>query len=342
MNRRHDASVALCPHFSLEHFRGGEKWVTELANRLSAGGVDVSVHALPYAPGGERRVDAADVLVADVAYTEAWHHDLSTYDTAYVFYNPFAWVSFHGAARTVAGIHSWVYVSERLYEAHYGVVPTTVKVLYRLIGRWDLRQFDAVHAVTPAFDSPHPATHYIPNFVDVDRFRPGREPLGDEFTVLVTAAHIPEKGWDTARAVAAALPDDVTLAATGESDHPAVTSLGFLSESELADAYARSHVVLHPSRVDTDSMVINEACASGTPVVTTPLATHVRENEAILHRGSVAGMVDAICDLRGEWRDGTGYEHRCRVARETGEQHAVDRVLPRLERLLLGSPEVGA
>ena len=325
--------VALCPHISVRHFRGGEKWVVELANRLAADGVDVRVNALPYLPDGERRVRVEDVLDGDVPYAEAWRHDLSGVDVAYLFYHPLCRLSFSGQGASVAGIHSWVYVSKRLYERHYGVVPTAVKALYRTLGPLDLGGFDAVHAVTPAFDSPHPDTWYVPNFVDVERFHPGRAPTADRFTVLATAAHIPEKGWDVVRTVASRLPDDVRLLATGSCEDPEVEDLGFLTEDELARAYARAHLVLHPARVDTDSMVINEACASGTPVLTTPIPTHVSENAAVVHRNTVGGFLEAIETVRDEWDEGDGYDLRCRVARWEGETRDVEAVYPRLVRM---------
>ncbi|MWG35333.1 glycosyltransferase family 4 protein [Halomarina oriensis] len=334
-NHGDPSRLVLCPHISLSHYRGGEKWVTTLANRLVADGVDVSVRSLPYVPDGERRVEVSTVLDDRVSYEEAWHHDLSAFDTAYVLYVPLSGLFFRGAARTVAGIHSWVYVSDRLYEPHYGAVPTAVKALYRTLGERDLGRFDTVHAVTPAFDSPHPDTRYIPNFVDTDLYRPDRAPTGETFTVLVTAAHIPEKGWDLARKVARALPDDVRFAATGTSDDPNVHDLGFLDEAELADAYARAHLVLHPARVDTDSMVLNEACASGTPVVTSPLPTHVDDNDAVMRRGTVDAMVRTVRTVHREWRRDNGYARRCRIARMMGEAHDEDVIYPRLKRLLL-------
>lgn len=344
--------VVLCPHISLEHYRGGEKWTARLANRLAADGVDVSIRALPYLPGNRRRVDVHEVLDDDVSYREAWRHDLSAFDTAYVFYHPLSQLFFSGDAALIAGIHSWVYVSDRLYESHYGLVPTLTKLLYRAIGSRDLRQFDLVHSVTPAFDCDHPNLVHVPNFVDAERFHPDRaplsepfptdgEPTSEKFTVLVTAAHIRQKGWDAVREVAARLPEDIRLAATGTSDDPNVEDLGFLDEDELARAYASAHVVLHPARVDTDSMVINEATASGTPVVTTPLPTHVRENEAILHARTPAEMVGLIRLLHREWERDAGYEQRCRLARSTGEQHDVRRIYPQLKELLF-APEAVA
>jgi len=329
--------VALCPHLSVEHYRGGEKWVCTLANRLAADGVDVSVRALPYAPGGERRVAVRDVLDPDVPYHEAWHHDLSAFDTAYIFYNPLSEVFFSGGKTRIAGVHSWAFVSRKLFEAHYGIVPTATKLLYRTVGRVDLGRFDVVHSVTPAFDSPHPNTVHIPNFVDTHQFRPDRAPRGEEFTVLTTAAHIREKGWDTIQNVADRLPAEVRVVTTGEGTG-SIDGLGFLTEDELADAYARAHAVLHPARVDTDSMVINEACASGTPVVTTPLATHVRENEAVLQAETPRGMAHALSLLYSEWRHDDGYDARCGRAREEGETHAIEAIYPKLKALLVSPP----
>lgn len=335
-----DRRVALCPHISLEYYRGGEKWAASFANMLAADGVDVSIRALPYLPGNQRRVAVTDVLDDDVSYREAWRHDLSAFDSAYVFYNPLSNLFFPGDTSLVAGIHSWVYVSDRLYEPYYGVVPTLTKWLYRAIGPADLGRFDLVHSVTPAFECDHPNLVHIPNFVDADRFHPDRAPRHETFTVLVTAAHIPEKGWDHVREVAARLPEGIRLAATGASDDPNVRDLGFLDEDDLARAYASAHVVLHPARVDTDSMVINEATAAGTPVVTTPLPTHVRENEAILHASTPAEMVGLIRLLHREWERDAGYEDRCRLARTTGEEHDVRRIYPRLKQLLVAPENV--
>jgi hypothetical protein len=84
--------------------------------------------------------------------------------------------------------------------------------------------------------------------------------------------------------------------------------------------------------------VINEACASGTPVVTTPLSTHVRENEAVLQAETPRGLAHAIARIYGEWRHDDGYEERCRRARAEGESHSFEEVYPRLKELLLSPP----
>ena len=334
-----DARVALCPHLSLEHYRGGEKWTAMLANRLAADGVDVSVHALPYAPDGDRRVSASSVLDDSVSYVESWRHDLSAYDTSYIFYNPLSRAFFHGNTYRIAGIHSWAYITDDLIESHYGPVPTTVKALYRAFGSWELRDFDAVHTCTDAFDSPHPDTRHIPNYIDTERYHPDAAPTEDQFTVLVTAAHIPEKGWDTVKDVAVGLAGtDVRVVTTGDLDEDpeGIESLGFLSEDELASWYARAHAVLHPTRVDADSIVMKEAWAAGTPVVTTPIKTHRthQESSAVLLGDSPVTLLRQIHRLHREWQTDDGYDDRVKTARAIGERYDTDVVYPRLRSLL--------
>ncbi|GAA0455480.1 glycosyltransferase family 4 protein [Halococcus dombrowskii] len=326
--------IALCPHLSLEHYRGGEKWTATLANRLAADGFEVAVRALPYTPRDERRVAADDVLDEGVSYRERWHHDLSAFDSAYLFYHPFARSFFTGETQAIAGIHSWIYLTTRLYEPHYGVVPTAAKLLYRALGEHAFDRFDAVHTVTDSYTSPHPNTHYIPNFVDTSLFEPvdgGRE---EPFTVLVTAAQLRSKGWDRTQAVAATLSDELRVVTTGDSDHPAIEGLGFLDEEELADAYANAHAVLHPTRIDADSLVLKEALAAGTPVVTTPLRTHPPDGDAVLHGSTVGDLVARLRTLQWEWAHDGGYNRRCRRAREVGERSSVDMVYPQLKALL--------
>ncbi|RQG93021.1 glycosyltransferase [Natrarchaeobius halalkaliphilus] len=343
-DRPRSTRIAICSHFSLEHYRGGEKWVAALANLLSEDGFSVEVRTIPYSPGGVRRVSHRRVLDPDVSYAEAWHHDLSGVSSAYMMYAPGMRQAFRGSEFTVAGIHSWAFVSPTLVEPHYSPLHNGAKLFYRLVGERDLARYDRVHTVTPAFDGGDRIEPvYVPNFVDRRLFRPNRRPLADEFQVLVSAANVHRKGWDLARRTASLLEPSIRLVTTGTSDSPHVTGLGFLSERELADAYARSHAVLHPARVDTDSMVINEAGAAGTPVVTTPLETHVRENEAVLHAGTPRGMASLLEGLRSEWEAGEAYERRCRYARETSESRDVERVYPALKSLLLerADPEVG-
>jgi len=337
--------VALCSHFAIEHFRGGEKWLVEFANRLVADGVDVDVYALPYAPDGQRRVDAEEVLEESIEYHERWRHDVSDYDTVYAMYTPGMGlcVADGSDTRTVAGIHSWAFVTDSLFESHYGLVPTIAKLCYRAVGPPELRRFDAVHSVTPVYDSPHPDTTHVPNFVDTELYHPDRADLAEEFTVLVTAAHIPEKGWDVVTDIAELLPKDVRLVATGDVDHPGVEGLGFLSREELADAYSKAHLLLHPTRVDTDSMAINEAHASGTPTLASALSTHTRWDEAAMQADATEAYVERILELREEVATAPErYAARCRLARSHGLTHDQELLYRRLRELLFPDWETDA
>jgi len=93
-----------------------------------------------------------------------------------------------------------------------------------------------------------------------------------------------------------------------------VTFRGTLTAAELADVYATSDVLVHPSRGETYGMVVAEALAYGLPVVATDVGG-VREafgptepgylvkadSPADLGAALHAWLTDA--DLRGRWRD---------------------------------------
>jgi glycosyltransferase involved in cell wall biosynthesis len=72
---------------------------------------------------------------------------------------------------------------------------------------------------------------------------------------------------------------------------------GYVSQRELPDLYASSRVLLFPSANDAWGVVVNEACAAGLPVITTPYAGVAGE----LVRDSENGY---ICELNiSAWTD---------------------------------------
>jgi hypothetical protein len=92
-------------------------------------------------------------------------------------------------------------------------------------------------------------------------------------------------------------------------------------------------------------MVINEALASGTPVISSPLSTHVRTDEAAMHANSVQDIVDRIADLAEEFRtDRERYDARCALARQHGCNRDTDLVYRRLRDLLFPdwTPDAGS
>jgi hypothetical protein len=92
-------------------------------------------------------------------------------------------------------------------------------------------------------------------------------------------------------------------------------------------------------------MVINEALASGTPVLSSPLPTHVRTDEAAMHANSVRDIVDCIADLAEEFRtDRKRYDARCALARQHGRNRDTELVYRRLRGLLFPdwTPDAGS
>ncbi|MDY6764659.1 MAG: glycosyltransferase family 4 protein [Halobacteria archaeon] len=330
--------VAISPYVSIKHYRGAEKWAAQVANMLDEDGFEVEVRAIPFAPSGQRLIDASQVLNDRIRYKEAWRHDLSSFDTAYIIYNPLSSLFFNGKTRKIAGIHAWFYVSNRIFGGEYrGFAETSIKILHRTLGKRELSRYDTIHTVTPVFDSPNHNTRWIPNFVDTDKFY--SDPR-EEFTVLFTSGDNPWKGWNKVKKVAEILDDDITIAVTRsrvEGKH--VKKLGFLSDSELIDWYARSHVLIYPSRDSTDSMTILEALASGSPVVTSDIKTHVAmfENDegAILYANTVDEYVSVLRRLKEEWTQKRSmYEERSEKAKELAERRDIDTVYPQLKDMI--------
>lgn len=139
-------------------------------------------------------------------------------------------------------------------------------------------QADVVTAVSPyvknwAIDELGLGNIYvIPNGVDLNHFHPDRKPTNDG-TILYIGRFIDRKNPELVIELAKQLPE-YTVKMRGGSptdiNKPIpdnVEILGYLSESELADLYARSQCLLCPFEREGFGMVIIEAMASGTPVI---------------------------------------------------------------------------
>jgi len=129
------------------------------------------------------------------------------------------------------------------------------------------------------------------------------------------------------------------IVATGKTEHPNVKGLGFLSDDDLADWYARAHVLLNPSREDVDSVSIKKACASGTPVITTSIPTHKAmfndEKGAILYANGVEETLRCILELYKEWKSNRKkYFERCKKARKIVEDHDFKVLYPKFKEML--------
>ncbi|GHK02649.1 glycosyl transferase [Streptomyces sp. Y2F8-2] len=162
--------------------------------------------------------------------------------------------------------------------------------VYRLAGRGLLRRARRVLVVNGRvadFVTAHGArpetVSLLANGVDTDAFRPptsdqerrdARLRFGlpqDRVLVLFVGRLVPKKGYDLL--LAAADPGyDLVFAGDGSvatSDRPGVHHLGALPPEQLADLYRAADVFALPSAAEGFPLTVQEAMASGLPVVTT-------------------------------------------------------------------------
>jgi len=294
--------ISLCLHTSLAYGGGGEKWAWSVAKYLKERGYEVIVRALPYTPHGRRVVDPAKVL-GDIPYYEAWIHTVDA-DVAYIFYNPFAYTFFKCTKNCtrIAGMHSNVYFLPRTPPITYGIPAVIARLLYKVIGLADLSLYDAVHVVNKAIRVRHPRVFYIPLFIDTNTYRP-LEKKQDKFTVLFVGRPSWQKGWDIFVQVAKILKKrgvDIEFLCVGCTTHgPFIRGLGYIdSNRELAKVYSSAHVTLYPSRSDTFGLVMAESLACCTPVITTPIETHMSLELPLIYASTVEEFAEKVLEVK--------------------------------------------
>jgi len=337
--------VALASPVSISHYAGCEKWVVGVANALASMGHKVDVYATPYTP--KRNADPRSVLRGDVGYFEGWALELSDdYDVVYVVYTPVVWRVFRSSSPKVAGMHYYLCVPTELEEAVLRNVPVALRYYdpisvltywaFRAFGQRDLRRFDAVHVPNNPYRLPlrHWRVLFVPNWVDLGLYRPTRE-KADEFTVLFVGRHCWDKGWLDYCAICrglrrAGLP--IRCLSTGEGSWP-VEGLGFVSDEELVDAYSSSHALVYPSRSDTFGLVILEALACNTPVVTTSIEPHRALGLPLIYADSPREFVREVVRLYRMWEEGTYWE-LVEGLRDSVTRYDVRRVMPMIEDML--------
>ncbi|MGW2565737.1 glycosyltransferase family 4 protein [Streptomyces sp. NPDC001537] len=174
-----------------------------------------------------------------------------------------------------------------------GLVRAVQQAVYGVAGRALLRGARAVFTLNAsvarfvrAHGAPEHRAHHLANGVDTVRFRPAasaaertlvRERFGlpaDRVLVLFAGRLVPKKGYDLL--LAAHTPDagyDLVFSGGGDSaalvGRPGVHHLGALSQEAVADAYRACDVFALPSTAEGFPLTVQEAMASGLPVVTT-------------------------------------------------------------------------
>lgn len=302
--------IVFAHHLSLAYYGGGEKWVISLAKELTRRGHDVEICALPLLLDGKPKVNPDDVLDG-ISYKEGFRHKVKA-DLVYITYHPLSWFSFTTSHPRIAGVHSFTYWMNP--NPRYGLLPNSANIVNRFCSYFELRRFDAVHAVSKLFTPNHPRVFYIPNFVDSEKFKPSQK--DDEFTVIYASRKVWQKGWDIFKEIELSL------------GRIKIKTSGDIPEDELPPFFSSGHVTIVPSRVDTFGLSIVESLLCETPVITTPLAVHEALNLPLEYASSPREYVNSINHFQTmDPSDYKAFVKQCRIkALQYDKKVVVDKI----------------
>ncbi|WP_409180597.1 glycosyltransferase family 4 protein [Amycolatopsis sp. VS8301801F10] len=296
--------ILLVSHYYPPHVGGIENVAAQQARTLAARGAEVTVltSALPAArpaPADRFRVvrvpafnwieDRTGVpfpvfgpqLFRAVREWVGWADVVHVHDTLY----PSSWSAGRRAARTGTPLFLTQHVA--VVEHPSELVRAVQHAVYRSIGRRLFRASrevfvvnDSVAAFVRRFRGGR--VEVLPNGVDTARYRPAfpgearrlRERWQlphDRVLVLFVGRPVPKKGYDL---LLAARHPDYDLVFAGERpkhvpEDPSVHHLGAQSPGRLSSLYRACDVFALPSTAEGFPLTVQEAMASGLPVVTT-------------------------------------------------------------------------
>lgn len=301
--------VLLVSHYYPPHLGGIENVVHQQAQHLAQRGVEVTVLTSGHRSTVRRGADgvrvvcvaawngieqragvpfpvlAPGLLAAAVRWTR-WADVVHVHDCLYMT----SWAA--GIAAATTGTPHVLTQHVALVEHPSAVVRWTQRAVCTVAGRRLLQRAARVlvlNATVAAFARaqgarPQAVQHFV-NGVDTLLFRPARSPaerarirsrLGlpqDRVLVLFVGRLVPKKGYQLL--LAAAGPAYELVFAGDGNDHPlsdgrpGVHHLGTLSPADLAEAYRACDVFALPSTSEGFPLTVQEAMASGLPVVTT-------------------------------------------------------------------------
>lgn len=152
-----------------------------------------------------------------------------------------------------------------------------------------------------------------------------------KYMILYVGQMIHRKGIDVLlEAVKGIGPDCKTYLVGGKLEEPLqneqVVNIGFLGKTELADYYKAADVFVLPSREDIWGLVVNEAMACGTPVISTDKCGAALEmideayNGARVPSDNVAALKDKISEMLAQGKTREYMAH----AVETAEKYTIE------------------
>ena len=316
--------IAFCHHLSLSYYGGGEKWVINVAKELTRRGHEVEIYALPILLEGKPKINPNEALDG-IPYNEGFRHKVKA-DVTYITYNPLSWLNFQTSKPKIAGIHSESYWTK--INPNYGTKPNLANLAHKVVGKFELKRYDAVHMVTDAYKIDHPNVYYIPNFVDAKIYK-STLPKDDVFTIAYSSRMVWQKGWGIFQAV-------VNRFKEYDLDFKFKVSANKIKEADMPKFLSSGHVALLPSEVDTFGLSIVEALLCETPVISTPLTTHKSLNLPLIYGDSVEGFVDELRKLWSLWAQDKGkYYKLANNCRQQALKYDKEQIMDKLEAMLM-------
>jgi glycosyltransferase involved in cell wall biosynthesis len=236
---------------------------------------------LPILLEGKPKINPKEKL-EDISYSEGFHHNIKA-DVTYVTYNPLSFLNFNIHGPKIAGIHSEAYWQNP--NLRYGKYPLVANIVNRFTSYGELRRFNAVHCLNNLYPVNHPRIFTIPDFVDSEFYRPLKK--SDEFTVAYASRQVWQKGFDIFSKLASHLDCRVKVS-------------GNIFESDMPSFLSDAHVVVAPSRVDTFGLAIVESMMCGTPVVTSPLPSHLELGLPLKYANSTTDYLAEVNRLKAD------------------------------------------
>ncbi len=338
--------VALCHHYSLTFYGGGERFLIETANQLKRNGCKVAVYALPF----ERKPRNYEALPKDIEYHEGFLHKIDDADIGYFVYAPLVHKLFIGNFRRVGALHSFVFLTEMQsdrirsmnsagFMKQFGFLRFISKTYFDKFGDKDLSRFNAVHVINKEALKfiRRKKVYYIPNWIDTSRFRPLKE-KNEKFTVIFSGRR--SKGFPTFAKITQLLRNEEIDFISLGSDLPKVKNVknfGFITDIEkLIKVYSSAHLLVHTSEVDVFPLTLLEAAACQTPIVALPTKAVQGLELPVFYAGSANQFALVICMLRDIWhKKREKFLEMCKRMRlKVVKHYDMNRVFPRFLGML--------
>jgi glycosyltransferase involved in cell wall biosynthesis len=263
---------------SLLNYGGGDKWIINMGNILSAKGYEVSAYTSTMIGGAGKRLSEQDLLKnITFQYIELPYHSspISPMKLKKIPEDNFDFVyiigGYYGILKQlfeVKGIKTYGFHDPALQNPKNSLQK---KILSTLIPR-----YDKVHLLSKEQNE---IINNKNKFLLENTWLGEPVPMVEKFekfTVLFFGRHENIKGIQTVEYIASNLPENIDLIITGTGESSSklsgisrknVRNLGFVDENELYSLLSKSHLVLFPSYVEASSLVMVEAISHHTPLV---------------------------------------------------------------------------